>query len=254
MNHIAHFLFAPRTVEGVAGTLLADFHRGPIGEDLPSAVQGAIALHRAIDGRTDRHAVTRAARALFDDPLRRYAGVALDLYFDHCLVRDWPAWAQESFEWFVADVYRHLGHGLDAGYVPPGMRRLAGAMMAENWLGAYAQFEGVEAALGRLGYAIRRRFDREVDLLPLAGELRRLAPQLDAAFAALFPDLRRFAVAITAADRDDGEAGDLGHGDAVRAGSASGPRHRGHADHGCPHTLRDGHDVVQPITFHRVRP
>ena len=28
MNHIAHFLLAPPTVDGAIGTLLADFHRG----------------------------------------------------------------------------------------------------------------------------------------------------------------------------------------------------------------------------------
>jgi len=197
MNHIAHFLLAPHTVEGATGTLLADFQRGPIPAELPAEVRAAIRLHRSIDSHTDRHAVTGAARALFAPGLRRYAGIALDLYFDHCLVRQWPAHAQQSFPSFVAATYQRLGAGLDAAYVPPHMRRMAAAMRSDDWLGAYAAPEGVLAALHRLNYAIDRRFGREVDLVPLYGELQRFGPELDDAFDRLFPDLSDFAAAAS---------------------------------------------------------
>ena len=51
MNHLAHFLLAPQTVEGIVGTLLGDFHRGPAMTGLPPAVAAAVRLHRAIDPR-----------------------------------------------------------------------------------------------------------------------------------------------------------------------------------------------------------
>jgi acyl carrier protein phosphodiesterase len=193
MNHIAHFLLAPHTEEGTVGTLLADFYRGPISAALPDAIVAAIALHRAIDSHTDRHPATRDAKSLFAPGLRRYAGVALDLYFDHCLARDWDQYGTIPFTAFVDATYERLTGGLDAGYVPDRMRRMAQAMRTEDWLGAYQDFDGVERALGRLNHAIRHRFGREVDLLPLAVELRRLRPQLDAAFSVLFPDVARLA-------------------------------------------------------------
>lgn len=193
MNHIAHFLLAPHTSEGTVGTLLADFHRGTISVALPEAIVAAIALHRAIDSHTDRHPATREAKSLFAAGLRRYAGVALDLYFDHCLVREWERYATTPFAAFVGATYQRLAGGLDAAYVPDRMRRMAHAMRSDDWLGAYQNFDGVEQALGRLNHAIRHRFGREVDLLPLAGELRRLHPQLDAAFSVLFPDVARLA-------------------------------------------------------------
>ena len=193
MNHIAHFLLAPHTEEGTVGTLLADFHRGPIATTLPYEIVAAIALHRAVDSHTDRHPATREAKSLFAAGNRRYAGVALDLYFDHCLVRDWDRYAATPFAAFVGATYERLASGFDAAYVPDRMRRMARAMQAEDWLGAYRDFDGVERALGRLNHAIRYRFGREVDLLPLADELRRLQPQLDAAFSVLFPDVARLA-------------------------------------------------------------
>ena len=193
LNHIAHFLLAPHTELGATGTLLADFHRGPIGTDLPVGVGSAVALHRAIDSHTDRHAATYAAKSLFAPEFRRYAGVALDLYFDHCLARNWDRYAGPPFGGFIAATYRRVNDGLAAPYVPDRMRRMASAMCTGDWLGAYAEFDGVESALGRLNDAIRQRFAREVDLLPLAGELQRLRPELDAAFAVLFPYVMRLA-------------------------------------------------------------
>jgi acyl carrier protein phosphodiesterase len=195
MNHIAHFLLAPHTQEGAVGTLLADFYRGPISTALPGEIVAAIALHRAIDSHTDRHRATGEAKSLFASGLRRYAGVALDLYFDHCLVREWDQYAAMPFAAFVDVTYERLARGLDAAYVPDPMRRMARAMQIEDWLGAYRDLDGVERALGRLNQAIRHRFGRVVDLLPLAGELLRLRPQLDAAFGILFPDVARLAQA-----------------------------------------------------------
>ena len=195
MNHIAHLLLAPHSRQGAVGTLLADFHRGPISPVLPAEIAAAIALHRAIDSHTDRHRATRDAKALFAPGLRRYAGVALDLYFDHCLVRNWDRYATISFARFVEATYDRLLSGLDAEYVPDRMRPMIQAMRNEDWLSAYRDFDGVERALIRLNHAIRHRFGRIVDLSPLAGELRRLQPQLDAAFDSLFPDIVRQAEA-----------------------------------------------------------
>ena len=195
MNHIAHFLLAPQTQAATVGTLLADFHRGPVTAALPEEVRAAVVLHRAIDSHTDGHTATRAAKALFAAASRRYAGIALDLYFDHCLVREWGRYADVPFADFVDATYRRLDSGMAALYVPDRMRRMANAMAGEDWLGAYAGFEGVERALARLNHAIRYRFHREVDLRPLASELQRLRPELDTAFAVLFPDVMRFAAA-----------------------------------------------------------
>ncbi|MEP7085002.1 MAG: ACP phosphodiesterase [Betaproteobacteria bacterium] len=193
MNHIAHFLLAPHTGRSAIGTLLADFQRGPIASTLPAEIGAAIALHRAVDSYTDAHPATHAAKALFAADARRYAGVAIDLYFDHCLVCEWKQYSDEPFARFIDATHARLAEGLAAPYVPERMRRMATAMRNEEWLGAYAEFDGIERALGRLNHAVRYRFQREVELRPLADELKRLQPELDSAFAVLFPDVKRFA-------------------------------------------------------------
>ena len=193
MNHLAHFLLAPHTSAGVIGTLLADFHRGSVTGTLPADVADAVRLHRRIDSATDAHPAVRDVRCEFDASQRRFAGLALDLYFDHCLARDWALHSDTGLDAFVDDVHADLQRGLEADYVPERMRTFAQAMRDGGWLRSYATFDGVERALGRLNNAFRRRFAREVELRPLATELRRLAPQCDAAFSAVFADLRALA-------------------------------------------------------------
>jgi acyl carrier protein phosphodiesterase len=194
LNHIAHFLLAPHTDAGAAGTLLADFHRGVIGgsDELNPDVAAAIALHRAVDGFVDRHPLVSGARRLFAQEHRRYSGVALDLYFDHCLARDWHAHASTPFDAFIASTYQRLARSIALGALPSTTHRFARAMIGDDWLGAFVNFEGVDAALARLNHAIWRRFARRVDLRPMSDELRRLQAPLDETFEPLFADLVAF--------------------------------------------------------------
>ena len=200
MNHLAHFLLAPAEPQAVVGTLLADFHRGAIDASLPDAVARAVRLHRAIDSATDGHVEVLALKAAFAPGRRRFAGLALDLYFDHCLTRDWPRYADVALDAFVAATYAALDAELDAPFVPPRMRGFATAMREHDWLRSYATLDGVAAGLGRLEHTFRRRFARDVDLRPLLDELVRLQPECDGAFAAVFPRLQR-SVAGEDADR-----------------------------------------------------
>jgi acyl carrier protein phosphodiesterase len=76
------------------GGLLGDFVRGPI-ESLAYApqVRRGIGLHRANDVFTDAHPQVRSAKALLPPPYWRYAGIALDMWFDHRLARDFSRWS-----------------------------------------------------------------------------------------------------------------------------------------------------------------
>jgi acyl carrier protein phosphodiesterase len=195
LNHLAHFLLAPAEPQALLGTLLADFQRGPVDASLPRDVARAVRLHRAIDSATDSHAEVLALKAAFMPGRRRFAGLALDLYFDHCLSRDWPRYAAEPLDAFVEATYAAIDAQLGAPFVPQRMRGFAAAMRDQDWLRSYATLDGVAAALGRLEHTFRRRFAREVDLGPLLDEIVRLQPACDATFAAIFPRLQRWAAA-----------------------------------------------------------
>ncbi len=89
MNYFAHLTLARPTVPSKVGNLLGDFMRGVREPDLPEAVRLGLHNHRLVDRFTDHHPLVIESRALFSPQRRRFAGVALDVLFDHFLIRHW---------------------------------------------------------------------------------------------------------------------------------------------------------------------
>ena len=85
MNFLAHFHLAWPDEGLIAGGLEGDFYKGPLRDDLPEAVARGVQLHRAIDAYTDQHPALKELRAELPPHLRRFAGIVIDLSFDHFL-------------------------------------------------------------------------------------------------------------------------------------------------------------------------
>jgi acyl carrier protein phosphodiesterase len=187
VNHLAHLLLAGDDEGLRLGGLLGDFVHGMPDPALPPRVAQGIRLHRAIDTYTDGHPEVVAARARFAPPYRRYAGIALDLWFDHCLARDFARWSAEPLVEF-SDAARELLWRHDAR-LPTALRRFRAYMEAHDLPAGYARREEIGRALQ--GVAQRLRRDNPLDrMLPL---LAGLDAPLQAHFEAFFPQLQAFA-------------------------------------------------------------
>lgn len=187
MNHLAHALLAGDDEALRLGGLLGDFVRGAPESQWPADVALGIRLHRAIDAYTDTHPEVMAARTRLAPPFRRYAGILLDMWFDHCLARDFGRWSTVPLGDFSAAL-RGLLQARHA-QLPPALQRFAGYMQANDLPAAYAE----PAVLGRALAGIGRRLSRAN---PLAGALPVLqaeARALDGHFEAFFPQLQAFA-------------------------------------------------------------
>jgi acyl carrier protein phosphodiesterase len=192
MNHLAHALLSGRDTDIVLGGWLGDFVRGRPDPALPKGVRDGIALHRAIDTFTDAHTDVAAARALFDVPFRRYAGILVDVWFDHLLARDFMRWSASPLATF-AETQEQLLERHHAS-LPAELQRFARYMRMHGLPAAYAD----RAMISRVFAGIASRFRREN---PLADGLEAIAPheaELATRFASFFPSLREFA-----ADRRD---------------------------------------------------
>jgi len=185
MNFLAHAWLARHSDEAILGALLGDFVFGRLAlEDWPDAVRREIVVHRRVDRYTDAHPAVVAARALFANGLRRYAGIALDVYFDHCLARDWHRWNDTPLDEFTTRVYRVLRE--HAAQLPPRLRAIAPRMQAHDWLGSYRERDSVDHAVRGIATRLSRHGERLVECLPVLREHR---AAIDAAFEAFFPDL-----------------------------------------------------------------
>ena len=183
MNHLAHALLARADDDVLLGSLLGDFWRGAPDPAWAGGVRRGVLLHRRIDVYTDSHPIVADARARFEPPWRRYAGILIDMYFDHALARDWQLHATESLPAFsrrIADLLaRHRG------WLPAALNRFARYADEHALFAAYARRAAIEHALAGIGARLRH-----ANPLAAAGPaLWDQAPALDAAFAAFFPAL-----------------------------------------------------------------
>jgi acyl carrier protein phosphodiesterase len=186
MNYLAHAWLARHSDDAILGALLGDFVFGQSTlRDWPPAVRVEIVRHRRIDQYTDAHPAVVEARSLFDAAgLRRYAGIVLDVYFDHCLARGWARWNESPLEDFTARVYRVLREHRED--LPPRLQAIAPRMAAHDWMGSYAERASVDRAVRGIATRLSRNGDKLVACLDV---LRIKEADVDSAFEAFFPDL-----------------------------------------------------------------
>ncbi|MBL8301100.1 MAG: DUF479 domain-containing protein [Rhodanobacteraceae bacterium] len=187
MNHLAHALLAGDEADCVLGSLLGDFVHGRIPEGLRTGVERGIRLHRAIDVFTDAHPRIATLRSHFAAPFRRYAGILLDVWFDHLLARDFARWSPIPLYVFSDQVLTLLqDHDPE---LPPAMRRFVVYMRRGGLLAAYAD----SAVIGRALSGIGSRLSRANPLHEALPVLQTLDAELQAGFDQFFPHLVDFA-------------------------------------------------------------
>jgi acyl carrier protein phosphodiesterase len=127
------------------------------------------------------------ALSRFSTVRRRYAGIVLDVFFDHCLARDWALYGEGPLVDFTARVYQVLG---TEPQLPGRLAHIAPHMAADDWLGSYQEFE----VLGQVLRGISRRLSRPEELAGAMPELIRLYEPLSADFRLFYPQLQDFAL------------------------------------------------------------
>jgi len=187
VNFLAHALLSPEDDEIRAGNVCADLIKGRVEGITPPRIAAGVALHRAIDRFADRHHAFRACMAYVAAPRRRYAGVVVDIFFDHCLARCWTRYSAVSLDVFVERVCTRLEQQADR--IPVRDRARFMRMLEGRWLGVYATRAGLERVFA--GLARRARFGH--GLGEAATDLDRHYAAIEAAFHVLMPALREHA-------------------------------------------------------------
>ncbi len=190
MNYLAHTLLAEATPLGLAGSLLGDFWHGAPDPAWPRELAHGVLLHRRIDSATDRHPAFVAVRAQLPSPMRRYAGIVLDVGFDFALTRQWPQHSALSLRAHVDAVNTALREIADSMYVPPAFAEFASHAANVDLLARY----GEVATMQRAFRSLSRRFARANPLASAWDALEPLLPALEEALPPLLADLRRVRV------------------------------------------------------------
>ncbi len=186
MNYLAHLHLGGQRPGQWLGSLYGDFVKGRLQGQFDPEIEAAIQLHRSIDVFTDRHPLVDVALSRFTVTRRRYAGIVLDVFFDHCLARDWATYADQPLQQFTSQVYRVL---TAEPQLPDRLAKIAPHLVANDWLGSYREFEVLEQVLR----GISRRLTRPEELAGAMQELRVLYEPLSEDFRLFYPQAQAFA-------------------------------------------------------------
>lgn len=154
MNFLAHLLLGPHEAQQAVGSLLGDFVKGPMGSiELPRPVREGIWLHRQIDGFTDRHELVLRSKARISPQRRRYAGIMVDMFYDHLLARHWQKFSGQTLDDFTEQMYQAVR--AQQALLPERAKRVLLRMAQEDWLSSYAQLENMHRALNNMAQRLR---------------------------------------------------------------------------------------------------
>ncbi|WP_433915365.1 ACP phosphodiesterase [Rheinheimera oceanensis] len=185
MNYLAHAVLAKPNLYSLTGNLLGDFCKGIRLDTLHPDILAGLLNHRATDSYTDQHPEVRQLKALFSPGRRRFAGIALDVLFDHFLIKHWQQFYSTSF----ADYKQQLYADLTAAepLMPVAMANTMRSVRTHDWLSSYQQLPQLAKALDRI--ANRIRFTHQ-----FAGIIDEIQPQyavLEQGFLRFYPQLQR---------------------------------------------------------------
>lgn len=184
MNYLAHAALAQPKPQSLVGNLLGDFCKGVAIDTLAQPIRAGLANHRAVDRFTDSHPLVREARGCFSSERRRFAPVALDVLFDHFLIRHWQQFYATPYPQAKSELYQQLATA--EPLMPETMAVVMRKIRQQDWLAAYQHLDGLAMVLDRIAQRIRfaNRFSG-------AGrDIARHYPRLEQAFLSFYPELQ----------------------------------------------------------------
>lgn len=193
MNYLAHlYLAGPEPGDRVGG-LLGDFVKGLLPAGLPPDLAAGVALHRSIDSYADRHAAFQRSRERISPLRRRYAGIMVDMFYDHFLAVRWNEFGEGELAAFSTETYALLQQRQHQ--LPASLAELLPAMIHGDWLSSYRHPENIALALDRMS---TRRLSRPNPLAGAGEELLADYAGFEADFRAFLPDAAAFTAALRA--------------------------------------------------------
>lgn len=192
MNYLAHLYLAEVTGTSLVGNFLGDFVKGRLDKaNLPTAVEFGVFMHRRIDVFTDAHPVVLRSRNRISKLRRRYAGIVIDMAYDHFLALNWSNYCNKPLPIFVGEFYSELENNSE--YLPDTSKKIIPYLIQGNWLENYQSMAGITFGLNGISRRMNRRFNRENTLWDSSEEITGNFEELQKDFFEFFPELIEYA-------------------------------------------------------------
>jgi len=141
MNFLAHLYLSGDSNEIKLGNMIGDFVKGKQYLLYPVQVQHGILLHRQIDTFTDQHPLVNECAELLRPVYKKYAGIIVDLYFDHFLACHWNQYSDITLKEFASQTHSLLLKNFFI--LPSQLKRFLPFLIKNKRLQSYATIEGI---------------------------------------------------------------------------------------------------------------
>ena len=166
---------------------MGDFVKGKAFDSFHPEIVRGIKLHRLIDKFTDNHSVVMQSKNRISSKRKRFAGVLIDIFYDHFLAKNWTRFSNTDFCNHIHDWYQKLNSVIDYE-IPENMKKVAKKMHKEDWLSSYKTVDGIDNVLNRI--SLRVRFKNNLN--GSVEELLANYHNLEKDFYEFFPQLRQY--------------------------------------------------------------
>ncbi|MDF9798683.1 acyl carrier protein phosphodiesterase [Catalinimonas alkaloidigena] len=185
MNFLAHFYLSEQDESLIVGNFLGDFVKGNKYENYSPEISRGIQMHREIDSFTDQHPRHLQSKHRLGNKYGHYAGVAIDMFYDHLLAKQWAKYADVPLSEFSEYVYQVLEKHREV--LTPSAQKVLTYMSKHDWLLSYQDIEGISRSL--TGISQRAQFQSNLENAAL--DLKKDFVSFEEDFSYFFPDLRK---------------------------------------------------------------
>jgi acyl carrier protein phosphodiesterase len=187
MNYLAHMYLSGDHPEIMIGNFIADHLIGNKFRRYSNGIVKGIRFHRLIDTFTDNHPAFLKSKKRLQATYHKYAGVIVDMFYDHFLAAGWNEFSTEDLIDFTTSRYNILLRNFRL--LPPRTKRILPFMMSGNWLASYADLNFLQRSLE--GMAIRTPYPSRME--NAVSDLRSDYDSYGMDFREFFPEMVTYA-------------------------------------------------------------
>ncbi len=185
MNYLAHVYFSYEDENLLIGNILTDILSLKELRLLDNKYDEGITLHRIIDTNTDNHPVHKKNLSLLYAWQGKYSPVAMDIYYDYLLAKNWSHLTGISQRNMCDEAYKiMLKHQM---FIPERAALMFGRMVDDDFLFSCNTYQRLEKTFERLLKRVKfpSNLERAVD------DLKRLETDFESDFSDFFSDMQK---------------------------------------------------------------
>lgn len=188
MNYLAHIFLSGTDDQIILGNFIGDYVKGGEYNKYPLLIKKGILLHRRIDAFTDRHKVVHQSMRYFAPKFHKYAGIIIDVLYDHFLITNWEKFSPKSLDVFKTNIFELLKSNY--AILPERVQFFVSSFIQKDWIEIYSSIDGLMSVFIRMSMRTtlpdHSEYAREV--------LRKYYVQLESEFLTYFPDIIRYVI------------------------------------------------------------